>query len=800
MLIMMRSFLLFSLLFIFQLAGRAQITIKGKVVDGKSNLGIGFVTVSLLSPKDSALVQGQITDSAGAFELPNILPGRYILLLSSLGYQPLYKAVLLETLPQNRLHLGNIFLTADPNLMNEVVVTGSKPAFQRLADKLVLNIAGNRFYKTAANTFDILKKIPGLEVGGDGSLQMSGRITPTVFIDGKPTPMSPEELQNYLASLSPDMIASIEVIANPSAQYDAEHKAIIDIKLKRDMALGWKGNLSSNIQQNAYTLADNNFLLTYKTRKFAFTTRLGYMTGTRVRTYNALQHLANTNIMATSTNILTGNNNLNYQLGVDYDINKRQHIAVLLRAYQLNRPMRTTNNLHTTDSSTKQVVSDTRTNNNAGPDQDNYAVNLNYTARFKKSQLQFVSTVVKIINRQKEDMQISNVIEDQLLGYWKTALKNDILIRTAQGDLSGDAGKGKWGIGAKFAFTTTRNDLRYDTLRTDNVFVPDSGRTNNFIYKEYITAGYISYERKWKKLTTALSLRAEHTHSVANAITQQQVTVRDYLTWLPAFGFTYNVDENNQLHFSYTRRMTRPNFGQLNPFRFYFSPLNYWIGNPYLQASTTNVLRVAYSRKVFSLSFHIGRESDPMTRYPEYDSVTNILEYLGKNLPYNDFAGIEVSFPLIIAKWWRMSHNIGGYYKKEQTPYHNVTYAIPIWDYSISGSQVFTLPKGFTFDIYYNYHSRSGSALYIQKPVYNIDLGLQRTWLKGTLNSRINVYDVFNTYAVRYIFREKSIINNEFVHWFGTQRLSLTLSYSFGKSTHKADQTNKNEEENRAGM
>lgn len=147
-----------------------------------------------------------------------------------------------------------------------------------------------------------------------------------------------------------------------------------------------------------------------------------------------------------------------------------------------------------------------------------------------------------------------------------------------------------------------------------------------------------------------------------------------------------------------------------------------------------------------------------------------------------------------------MSHNIGGYYSKEQTPYHGVTYAIPIAYYTINGSQIFTLPKGLTYDISYFYQSTSGDGLYIIKPMWNIDMGIQKSWLAGKLNTRINYYDIFNTYKAGLIFREKSIINNEFTRRYGTRKVSLTLSYSFGKSTHKSVQNLKTEEEKRAGM
>jgi hypothetical protein len=688
----------------------------------------------------------------------------------------------------------------DTNQLKEVVVNGAKAPFQRLSDRLVVNIAGNRFFRTATNALELFRKIPGLEVSGEGAILLSGRITPAVFIDGKPVPMSPEELQNYLTSLTPDMITSIEVINNPSGQYDAEYKGIINIKLKSDTTLGWKGTVSTNVQQNAYTYAENNLLLTYKTRKLLYTARLGYATGDKIYRYNAYQHLANSNTMTTNTGVLTKYDNINYQLGVDYTIKKGQRIEALLRAYEQNRDAGSRNTLYTTNAAADKVVSSTYTNNDYDPTQKNYAANLNYTAQWGKTQLQVINSLVGIRNRQNEDIQNKNTLTDSSLFYWKTAMKNDILIRATQADLSGNAGNGKWGAGAKFVFTTTRNDLRYDTMNIEHAFVPDSGRTNSFRYDEYITAGYLSYERKWKRLNLAASLRLEHTHSIGNAVTIKQVTDRNYLSWLPAFTLTYDIGENKQVNLSYSRRITRPNFAQLNPFRFYFSPLNYWIGNPNLQPSTTNTVVISYSQKEFTVSGQIGKELDPMTRYPEYDSATNTLEYLGRNLPYNNFAVVEASFPLTITPWWRMSHTVGVYYKKEQTPYHNVTYTIPITHYTISGSQVFTLPKGFTADLSYYYRSRSGTGLYIGMPQYNVDMGLQKTWLKGKINSKLNYYDMLNTNKVYWIFREKSIINNELRHWFGTRRVALTLSYSFGKSSQKARQDNKSDEENRAGL
>lgn len=781
---MVRVSLFFSLL-ILQFPVFSQTVLRGKAVDDKTHLGIGFVTVSLLSLKDTTLIAGQVSDSAGVFQFSGIPAGTYLLRLSTLGYKETRK-------PVETGNVGDILMAADASLLNEVVVAGGRPAIQRTGDKLILNISGNKLFAASTNTFDILRKVPGLEVNGDGTITMSGRITPGVFIDGKPVLMNAEELQQYLAGLTPEMIASIEVITNPSSRYDGEYKGIIDIKLKRDQTLGWKGNAFLSLQRNNHTLSENTLQLSYKTRKVAYTARLGYRAGTTVHRYAALQHQANTNIMATNTETLTGNNNLSYQLGAEYSFRKGQRIDVGLRVFNLNRDVDAFNTLFATDSSAKRTIFHTNSINISAPKQRNYAANLNYTAQFGNHQLDILGTVAKVSNRQYEDIQ--NREAETLLDYWKTALKNDILIRMTQADLSLQVWKGKVGAGAKFAYTTTKNDLRYDTLLPNNDFGLDSSRTNNFQYDEYISAAYVSYERSWRKWNYTLSLRAEHTHSLAETIK------RDYLNWLPGFLFTYAINATQQLHLSYSRRMTRPNFTQLNPFRFYLSPLNYVVGNPQLQPSQTNTLSLTYSHKSFNVAVQIGRELSPMARYPEYDSATNELEYLGRNLPYGDFAGIELSFPLSPKPWWRMQHSIRGGYRKEQTPYHDIIYTIPITDYNISGSQVFTLPHAITFDLTYYYKSRSGNGIYRIKPLGNIDLSLQKSWMKGKLNAKISYYDILDTYRVYYIFREKQILNNELSHWFGNRRVVATLNYSFGRSTHKGKQNSKNEEENRAGM
>ncbi|MNR23367.1 hypothetical protein D3C85_1403830 [compost metagenome] len=178
--------------------------------------------------------------------------------------------------------------------------------------------------------------------------------------------------------------------------------------------------------------------------------------------------------------------------------------------------------------------------------------------------------------------------------------------------------------------------------------------------------------------------------------------------------------------------------------------------------------------------------------------MTNELLYLGKNLPYSDYANIETAYNFTLAKWWRTTHNIGIYYNKQQMPYLDNTYAIGVADFSINGSQVFTLSKNLTADLSYRYLSKSGSSLYIRKAFGSADLGLQKNWLSGKLSTKLNVYDIFYTHAIGLIFREKSIIDNQFTHRYATRRVVLTFGYNFGKGDYKNKTDRSSDEERRA--
>lgn len=771
-------------------------TITGRLMDGNTKKGLILANLSLINEDKTTPIKYIASDTLGNFEFREVKNGKYTLLVTLMGYQRTEKIILVDPQVSKAINLGDLIIAEDPSLLKEVTITGGLPAFSTKNGQLKIGIANNAFFKSSANLLDVFKKLPGLQVGQDGNMQLASRATPTLFIDGKPANMSGEEILTYLSGLSPEMVESIEMINQPSSKYDGEYQGIIDVKLKRNQSLGLKGSYNARLQRNNYSLLEHNLSLGYKTERLSYQLTLGHTAGSTYYKYHALQFLANNNAMTTDTRTTTANQNFNVQARLTYEIKPTQSLEFFARTLQVNRNAVSANHLTTQDNSQQNTLALVKSDNDARPKQHHYTGGLNYDARFKNSELHVMTSLSQINNLQTEDIQNRDLFAQDLLSYWKTNSKNNILIRNVQADYTHNIGTQKLEMGAKFAYTSTHNNLRYDTLGND-IFSIDPKRSNQFRYQEYISAAYLSYLGQWKKFSYSIGLRAEHTRSVANSVTTGQLTERGYLKWLPSINLNYTLSNTEQLSFNYSRRITRPTFAALNPFRFYYSPRHYWIGNPYLQPSTTSLFALTYSRKSFSVSLNAGRETDVMSRYPEYNPATDELIFLGRNLPYRNFANIQISSPITVNKWWRMTHNLGLFYNKELTPYFGKTYRIPIHNYTINGSQIFSL-KSWLLDVSYSYESRSGNGLYIMAPVYGIDFGLQKAWLKNKLNTKLTLYDAFDNLRRRLIFREKSIINNDFYHYFAAQRLVLGITYNFGSSTYKSKENKRSDEENRA--
>ncbi|SFN50630.1 Outer membrane receptor proteins, mostly Fe transport [Chryseobacterium oleae] len=783
-----RLWLFLPLLFIFCF-GNGQEIIKGKVLDSETKAPVFKAEISLLNTSDLRIIQKVLTDSLGVFQLNNRADNSYIVIQKD-GYEmkELDKAgdfSLIELKPT----VGNI---------SEVVIRSAARNIKLSDGNIVMSVSGNRDFKTSANLLEVLRRTPGVSIDQEGGVFIGGRITPAIFIDGKPVTMSSQELQSYLRSLPPEMVESLEVNANPSSKYDAEFKGIIDIRLKRNGNLGWKGNYNGNTYANKFSYRENALNLSYNTEKTAYSLQANYNNGISTYRYNALQKLANTNVMRTNTYQEDEGTVYGIQTGADFRMNDKNRLGINLRGNFRKSDRFRLGSLYTTNRDESQLIFNTQSENPTEYSQENYGITADYTFHNKGFKLSFLGNYLSVTNKQNDDFINRDQPTAQLLSYWKSDLLNKIDIQTVQIDASQKIGNADLEAGMKYSRSDTDNNIRYDTLSVNNRFVFDPERSNMFSYKEKIWAGYVSYRQKFGKLQVNVGLRFENTQSISDAVTRDSIVSRNYLEWLPSFSTSYAFNKSNELSLSYSRKMTRPVFSQLNPFRVYFSPLNYWIGNPYLQPSFTSQIKLTYRYKNWVTSFTAGKEKDVMTRYPLYNPKTNVLEYLGTNLPYRKFASIETSFPVKLTKWWNITTQIAGYYNDEFRPYLDEVFALKVYNYELRVNQVFSLPKGYTVNLFANYESKTGNSLYIIKPRYTVDLSLQKSWFNNTLNTKISYNNIFDSYDQSLEFRHKQIMDNRLTHWWDSSRLILSVGYSFGSSKYQTKEIQKTEEENRA--
>jgi len=780
---------IFLLLLFLSCFGKAQESVQGKVVDSETKNAVFEAEISRLKKSDQSLLQKVQTDSSGVFRLKNAAAGSYFVIRKK-GYE-------MKELDKVE-NLSLIELKPVAENISEVVIRAVPRSIRLNEGNIVMSVSGNKDFKTSANLFEVLRKTPGVSVDQEGGIFIGGRITPAVFIDGKPVTMSSQELQAYLRALPPEMVESVEVNANPSSKYDAEFKGIIDIRLKRNTNLGWKGNYNGNVHVNKFSYRENSLNLSYNTEKTAYSLQAGYNNGISTYRYNALQKLANTNVMRTNTYQEDEGKVYSVQTGADFRINDKNRVGINVRGNFRTSDRVRSGSLYTTNKDESQLIFNTESRNPTDYSQENYGVTADYSFQSKGFKMSFLGNYLSVKNSQKDDFINKDKSNSQLLSYWKSDLLNKIDIQTAQIDISQKIGNAVLEAGMKYSRSNTHNNIRYDTLSANDRFIFDPERSNMFSYKEKIWAGYVSYRQKFGKLQVNAGLRFENTESVSDAVTKDSVVSRNYLEWLPSFSTAYTFNKSNELSLSYSRKITRPVFSQLNPFRVYFSPLNYWIGNPYLQPSFTSQIKLTYRYKNWVTSFIAGKEKDVMTRYPLYNPKTNVLEYLGTNLPYRKFASIETSFPVKLTKWWNITSQIAGYYNDEFRPYLGDVFALKVYNYEIRVNQVFTLPEGYTVNLFANYESKTGNSLYIIKPRYTVDLSVQKSWFNNTLNTKISYNNIFDSYDQRLEFRHKQIMDNRFTHWWDSNRLILSIGYSFGNSKYQAKELQKTEEENRA--
>lgn len=335
-------------------------------------------------------------------------------------------------------------------------------------------------------------------------------------------------------------------------------------------------------------------------------------------------------------------------------------------------------------------------------------------------------------------------------------------------------------LGFKVSDVKTDNDLEAQKLDGSD-YINDVSRTNRFIYTEKINAGYVNLSRSFKKLSVQLGLRAENTISNGNLITTNQIVDRNYLDFFPSLFLNENLSDNHTLGFSYSRRIDRPSYDNLNPFVYYLDQYTYGQGNPFLKPQYTQSFELNYAfKKTYNVSVSYSHTRDVMTE---------VLLTVGKasystqlNLQSQNSYNVNINAPFTFTKWWSGNVNLNGFYlgfKSDSLLGGN--YSKGRVAFEVKALQNFTIGKGFKAELSSNYQSSLIYGLFLVKPQYSNDVGISKSFANKKANLKFSVSDIFNTRRNDVTSKYENV--NIDIHQKGETRIALlTFTYNFGNS------------------
>jgi hypothetical protein len=682
--------------------------------------------------------------------------------------------------------------------LDSVKVSARKPLVTRRADRYIVNVE-NSFLATGHSALDVLQKSPGLWVTPNGSIRITGSQSVTVMINDIVQRMSELELAEYLKTLRSEDISKIEVIPNPPAEYEAASSGgIVHIILKRTRRQGLTGSVFAQYkQQGSKPYASAGASLDYKLKKFYLFGNYNYTRdNSRYTGFTATAYPDQSSIVNQGER---NNNNTRsqYRVGVVYDLSAVQSINIqqagtrndLLQQFHSAIEYKQPGSLVTGDAHTDWIRH----------------------PRFSSTTLTYswnidtIGTALKIIgdyssSSKRESNTLTSVYSNPAMSAtYRTNTPSTTGMYSGQADYTkAFARKTIVRTGLKYVRTNRHNTIVAED-ETGGSWVKDPSGSNDFQYNEDLLMGYGSFEKLIGRTSVKAGLRGEQTYSKGISLTSGETIRRDYFGWFPSLFIDHTLEEKkgNSVHLNYSRRVRRPAYNDLNPYRLQVNDYAILTGNPNLQPQYTHSIQAGYTwHREFMADLYLKATSDFIAQTARTID-DRIIEHMSKNYPRNTEFGLSLSVPVTIVKGWRTNNGLTLYHAESD-----------LNDVKISRSSLYLKTvhtiewkKVVDFDFYAEYNSPYTSANSRMAELFFADLGITKSIWKNKGRIRLSFTDLFNT------FREKELTEYDntridFYQKRPTRTASVSFSWNFsaGKAfTRKKIDPNNTDEKSRMG-
>lgn len=779
------------LLFCFNKGYGQTINIKGSVYN-VSGQNIPFSSIGFY--KKDALIRGTIADSSGNFRL-SIDQGYYTLKASALNVEQV------DEINLTKDTVIHIILSDSARLLNEVTIKGVKPAIEYHVDRTVFNVQ-NSLFKSGLSGMQLLRQAPRLEMSTNDAIKMIGRDGVRVMINGRLLYLSESAIIGKLASLRSDNILKVEIIPTPPSKYSAEgNVGYINIVLKKDETDGFQFRPFFEYTQRQYPSNKFGIDINYKSPKINLSISPSYETMRVVNSNKTSYDFDNGQQLSFDRIIKLKSKNLSGSLILVYSPTKRLEFGVIANAGKNN--ISSSELTNTFYKNTGNVI-DSSIRANAPASEKNNERGLTGYAEYKIDSLgkKITLNYNNSLNTNATTKNIGSELYYPVTGFTQfNKLENT-------GDVKFRINSSMLDIELPYSFAKIETGLSYTQINNNsflqfesqNIGIPEKISTNDaFDYYEHTMGAYASIEKPFNKLSAKLGLRYERSAVEGKSQSMNSKNRSNYDKLFPTVNLSYNGIKNHFLSLAYSKRIQRPKFFYLNPFRYYISPYAYTSGNASLLPVFTDNVEL----------MHIFKNS--LTTIASYSKTVNGISYVslyqdGSNytIPQNNFTqrkwDLTVIYQKSILNWWAINPVLNFYHSKN---WNTVANAGLVDQKGFGGmlifTNTFTLSKSKNIFVQGNYIQffPSQSEFQKRKAFGFFSSNIRFPLFKKALQCTVSFSDLFKTNRTVYTQRYNNYLyKNSFDP--GAQNINISLSYLFGnKRLNSVYRQSKNAEKNR---
>jgi outer membrane receptor protein involved in Fe transport len=765
-------------------------SIKGKVFDQATKQPIEFSNIVLFSEKDSSQVTGTVSDKNGTFILNNLVSGKYYLYVQFMGYKREVFSPIVISKGKLQHDLGNIFLKPTEITLQGVVVEGQRSPITYELDKKVIDVSkmSTAMSGTAA---EVLENIPSVSVDIDGNVSLRGSSNFQVMVDGKPSVMDP---QDALQQIPASSIKNIEIITNPSAKFDASGTAgIINIILKKNSNLGLSGII--NIMGGLSDKYGGNFIFQYKTPSINYNFGIDYnrrfFPGTNSQEKRFILE-NNTSYLNSDGDMVWGRTLSGVRGGLDFDLGESNSLSLSGRFGSRSFLRNSTLNYNQWTNIDPQKIFYLN-NTNHDHSGDFYDLNSTFIHNFNQDGHK-LTTELFYRHRNNDEAstsyatQSSNVIN----GTKTTEQGPGSELRGKMDYVLPLTGRKNFSAGMEY-FSRLRKDINqlftYDPADNSYSFQSPYSHTNDFNRTRF--AAYTMFSNKWDSLGIQAGFRTEYTYQLVKlADTDQQFSLRRW-DYFPSIHSSLNFAGGTQLMASFTRRIDRPDGGDLEPFYTWFDANNVRIGNPSVKPELIDSYELGWQTFFGKISFsndfyyrftHDKRE-DINSVYAENVTLRTVA-----NVGNDQSLGAEFMVMFNPLKFWQFNLMGDAFDYKISGAIFNQSFARESFDWRIKNNNVFKVTPTTELQLNTRYYSSSVNAQGKWDGFFTTDLALKQDIIQKQLSLTLQVWDLLHTGKREFISEGVDFYNySHFTRQAPMVMLNVKFNFNNYKDLNKQD-------------